>query len=691
MNRNNLLRMFLAVSRRVSVWIVLALLNATQLHASGSYDIKVGIDPENLFMTGTADVIFDNNGKYPLDKFIVEYAGEGIAGRNRISLETIEGDPLELIPADAEPLHASRRFLVRLPQALTVGERLALRFSFDQIYRTSGLTQWWYPNIDPGYRTAYSFRVRLIAPVSGLLYWGTGALVARTQLGEGMEAIELESLPVPAYRLLALPSSDWNEIKKYAGDVQVSGFWKESHWEEWIKLVVDIACDVIEFYRNEFGFYPGRSLCIVPGGTESTGGYPIAPGIVAIHDLAQLGDDAPRFAKWIVAHEIGHQYWGEYVLHTTNKYTSSWLHIGLGIYMDRHYVAARNLGISWHQHHFYDSYLAAAQAGLNTTIRVGRGVKPEPGLNRGSVIIHGKGYAVVRMLEELMGPDNFRKAIDECLREFAHKAMSDDDFRQVCEKYAQRDLRWFFTDWVTTSKSLAYSVIDTVTSEQAGRHLVEVTLARSGEIRLPVPVRVTFEDGSHQTKWSDRKVDYPVLTFEGASPLKEVLINPDGVFAMIEKTARPRPEPVKLRSIEEIRALRAQQDLIDAIAAAMGGYTSDDCRKVVTFFDRALEENLGDARSWRLLGRALYDVKRYEDGIVAFQRAAETGRQFRGVALAWQGHLYDLLQKRSEALECYHAALRAGIAPAMYSNYRIVMSPEYVEQFLDTPYERKGH
>lgn len=185
----------------------------------------------------------------------------------------------------------------------------------------------------------------------------------------------------------------------------------------------------------------------MPGKMKPTGGGPLAPGIVAIHDVAKFGDDAERFAKWIVAHEIGHQYWGEHVLHPI--YTSNWLFIGLGIYMDRHYVAARDLGVSWHRQKFYDDYLEAAQAGLNTTIRIGGGVKPEPGLDRNNVVIHGKGYAVVRMLEELMGPGNFRRAVDECLKRFAHQAMSVDDFRRTCEEHAQRDLQWFFDDWVT--------------------------------------------------------------------------------------------------------------------------------------------------------------------------------------------------------------------------------------------------
>lgn len=258
MNRHTVSRPFLMVGSHVLTWIGLALIGSAPLHAAGSYRIKAEIDPDGLFMTATAHVVFENDGKYPLDRLLVDYQGEAIAGRDRISLETPEGTQLELIPTDERGLNTSRQFLVRLPQALGPGESMEFKFLFNQV-DPEGM---WYPHVHPGHPVAYAFRVHLLAP-AGRLYMSPGALVRREQIDETMEAIEFESAPVSHFALRALPSEDWHEIMKYAGNVQVRGFWKDSHWEKWIRLFVDIACDVIEFYREEFGFYPATSrVCV---------------------------------------------------------------------------------------------------------------------------------------------------------------------------------------------------------------------------------------------------------------------------------------------------------------------------------------------------------------------------------------------------------------------------------------------
>ena len=672
------------------------LVNPVQVFGNGSgvYRINAVINPDKLALAAEADILFKNVGKFPLDRFVVYYSGEAMAGQERLSMRLSDGQPLELVPADEHDFNSSYRFLVKLPQVVKPGDSISIKASFNQVWfytpdEEFDLRGDWYPLIDPGYVTAYSFFLTLTAPV-GKLYSSSGAVLERTPVkGKSklkMEVIGFESNPVGNFYLHALPVDKWHTIETRADDVQVRVFWEKEHWREWMKLIAEDACDAIRFYKKTFGFYPAKSLCIMPGSTGAIGGGPVASGVVAIHDLAQLGDIAVPFAKWIVSHEIGHQYFMEYVMNTPG-YNNQWLVIGLGLYMDRHYSEYRNL-LEVSKHHDYGEYLGAAEKGFNTTVYTCSGVKTEPGLDRNNAVIHAKGYAIIRMLEELIGPAVFREVVDRCLRDFACRAMSSEDFRAVCEEYAKMDLQWFFDDWLRTPKTLSYSLLDTKTVKEGDSYVTRVTLSNNGGIRMPIPVQVIFEDGSQQTKNACRELDFPVLTFTSESPVKEVTVNPGNVYAMLKRPPREKPEAAELRTFAEYRRALKDKPLVKKIRFAMGNYGPEDCKNVASYFELALKLDVMDIGAWHLLGLALYDGERYQEAITAFEKMAQYGKGEKGAAYVWLGQLYDLLGERKKAVFYYNKALLTGVPRYQYGQYRIYMSPAYVEQLIKSPFER---
>jgi len=65
-----------------------------------------------------------------------------------------------------------------------------------------------------------------------------------------------------------------------------------------------------------------------PRGKGPLGGYPFATGIVAIHGQETFKEGEPLvWWQHITSHEIGHEYWGEWVLDPDDP---AWLWIGLG-------------------------------------------------------------------------------------------------------------------------------------------------------------------------------------------------------------------------------------------------------------------------------------------------------------------------------------------------------------------------
>jgi hypothetical protein len=60
---------------------------------------------------------------------------------------------------------------------------------------------------------------------------------------------------------------------------------------------------------------------------------------VAIHGLEPYVDgESPQHWQYITSHEIGHQYWGEWVLDPDRP---AWLWIALGIFADTEFMTTR--------------------------------------------------------------------------------------------------------------------------------------------------------------------------------------------------------------------------------------------------------------------------------------------------------------------------------------------------------------
>ncbi len=124
------------------------------------------------------------------------------------------------------------------------------------------------------------------------------------------------------------------------------------------------------------------------------------------------------------------------------------------------------------------------------------------------------------------------------------------------------------------------------------------------------------------------------------------------------------------------------------IRACDGGRES--LLEVARHYDRSWIETLTGADAYfqylQTVGLALYEVERYREGVevfLALQRAAEdrrAGQEIpRYVGLLWQGHLLDLLGRRTEAVTKYEAAA------AMRLEGRWA-HPEYGLRFEFTPY-----
>jgi len=104
-------------------------------------------------------------------------------------------------------------------------------------------------------------------------------------------------------------------------------------------------------------------------------------------------------------------------------------------------------------------------------------------------------------------------------------------------------------------------------------------------MKMPVPVKAVFEDGSGETKVTERGLDTDVLTFESRSRLKEAVLDPEKKLAMLD-------EPLAAISDEAARVLAR-------------GWSEKDCPSV---YQAIKGETLPTPASGTVSGRSSTDA-----------------------------------------------------------------------------------
>jgi tetratricopeptide (TPR) repeat protein len=100
-----------------------------------------------------------------------------------------------------------------------------------------------------------------------------------------------------------------------------------------------------------------------------------------------------------------------------------------------------------------------------------------------------------------------------------------------------------------------------------------------------------------------------------------------------------------------------------------------------------------DARACQTLGFALYDARRYEEALGAFERmavAVNADEDDRAIAVTWQGHMLDLLGRRNEAIARYQEVAGLGLESSVrFDRYGLSYAfTPYAKERIEKPFVR---
>ncbi len=610
---------------------------------------------EQGFLQGRESIRFVNTTTRPMQTLAINWATA--RGASQTLNVTVEGKPVALASLESFPQTFA------LSEPLQPGGPLTLEIEFGasmplppEIPEEIAMSDW-HPQLWWGGPSHSDYEVKLDIPKDFV-----AATSGRLDPDSGYYCIE----NAPSFGIFL--GRNREVLKRDAGDVSILCLYQPGN-EKCAELLADTAADVIGFYRERFGFYPYRSLSIVPGMDRPAGGYPLATSIAVIHGMGRMAEKPELHWRWITAHEIGHQYWGRYVM---EKDDPGWLWIGLGIYMDREYCRARNLGTEKHRE-LVARYIEGVRQGLDTTVSRSQEERAQIKFDFNNVVIHGKGFAIISALDCLLGRDTFRRAHAQCLRELAGRRMGLAEFQAICEQESSQDLGWFFDQWVNSDKYLAYEIAAQDCRKDGEAYQTQVQVRCLGTLKMPVPIVAEFEDGMSRQMFTNRLREVDNLHVRSSSPLKQVLLDPEGALAMVVPPPSPQARELS-QAVQELPWVGAGEKALD-------------------IFRKAKDADCPDAGSWSKIGLTLYDGRYYQEALEAFEKVQTFGESDPSrvsAAITWQGHLFDLLGQRDKAIECYKKALAQPVPPNVrHDQYQIRLNREWVEKRLEEPFRRE--
>ncbi|HEB85287.1 MAG TPA: T9SS type A sorting domain-containing protein [Bacteroidetes bacterium] len=199
------------------------------------------------------------------------------------------------------------------------------------------------------------------------------------------------------------------------------------------------TAEMIDVFEGLFGPYPfnkyDQAMAPIFNGwgamehqTATTYGY-------------RLVEYGGRTFESIVAHELGHQWWGDMVGPLT--FAHIWLNEGFASYADA--LWAEHLSSSaFHgrMSSFRDSYMYEDNNELRYPI-----YDPPPNFLFGSAI-YDKGAWVLHMLRYLMGDDDFFAGLQLYGQTYAYGSATIDEFQGAMELASGLDLDSFFDEWI---------------------------------------------------------------------------------------------------------------------------------------------------------------------------------------------------------------------------------------------------
>jgi alanyl aminopeptidase len=220
----------------------------------------------------------------------------------------------------------------------------------------------------------------------------------------------------------------------------------------------------------------------------------------------------------IAAHELAHQWFGDLV--TTNWWNDIWLNEAFATWMEQKLIAEWKP--EWHTRvdDVASKLFAEGQDSLVTARRIRQAIETKGDIsNAFDGITYNKGAAVIGMFENWIGPEIFRKGVQNYLKQYAFRTATAGEFLDGLSSSAKKDIAKPFSTFLEQAGvpivkvALDCSQAPTLHLEQS-RYLPTGSTGSTNQVwNMPICVRFGPEkDATQCTLMTQARMDLPLRT-----------------------------------------------------------------------------------------------------------------------------------------------------------------------------------
>lgn len=284
-----------------------------------------------------------------------------------------------------------------------------------------------------------------------------------------------------------------HDIRKTASGTDLHFFYKKtSKYKKSWKEVQKYTEKALNYFNEQIGPYPYKQYSVIQGGDGGME-YGMCTLIAGGETLNSL--------RSTVFHELAHSWFHQVLANNESKH--SWMDEGFASYfsgMASNYIL--NEGVNKPLAGNYDTYFYAVKNGLNEPLTT---QADRFGTNRAFEIgSYTKGKMFLNQLNYIIGEKNTEKTIKKYYDDFKFKHPTPNDFKRTAEKVSGIQLDWYLNGWIETTNTIDYAIA------KVEDHTI--TLAKVGQMPMPIDVRVTYTDGSSED------FNIPLRMMRGSKP-----------------------------------------------------------------------------------------------------------------------------------------------------------------------------
>lgn len=369
----------------------------------------------------------------------------------------------------------------------------------------------WYPFVKSWYHEGpadlCSFDTRITVPRD----WQVGA--GERVGSEGTHQTWQFGTRTPSDRI-GLVITRFDHYETRFGDVAVTVY-GHSMSDDYMRDIGEQACDTLRTFEKTFGPYPHRHLTIVEYDYMNSGGV-ACPSIVLMNTKRCRPEVRWDMLNFYIPHEIAHQWFSSALppwIAETNAVFSNYLY--LAQQPDNEDDLAR----------FHQAFVEPFEAKKNY---------PIPLMGSQGIMVYIKGGYMMMMLTSVDKAGTV-ESLSAFIRDQINLQCVDYDKtgRRFIEAMQQVDKgHWarFVSEWSHSTDRFDPAVTGLVQSRTSEGFAVKASLTHHEPIRFPVPLELTFEDGTHfSTTWNGSE-GTESLEWTLDKPVRSITIDPDHIL-----------------------------------------------------------------------------------------------------------------------------------------------------------------